>query len=569
MTDEGFWGCFYQQIFKGAEGLQYNFDCWFTGVVGGAWNCLWPSGGLLGFRLLGVLVLCATMVMSASILRPYVDRRVLSLSLLMCGLLQHSMVNIFYEKSWCGFLAVCIVYCLHRGLVHRKGGWLFVGGAVASLAALSRIPSVALMGLGACILFYGYIRAMSIRDCVLSVGWFVFGSVAGFGVLFGCMALLGHVGIFVDALRFTFELASDTSGDAAHHGWKTLLLSQRGFLTSVAMLGGVICGFVTATTLAVFYLRQSPLRSSIRRAGVYAAQAGLVLGVLYIARSSMTSVAVLVFFCSLVLLVAVSRWANPEPDRRLLCFLALGVVILLPLGSDVLLGMLRYALWLALPIAVDTALRLLRDVRFQVSVETPTHPDVPKWSLESRLCFPELKRMLAVCFATLVALNAWLWWGGVYRDAGGRLNMRAQIQSPAVRGVFTSRERCAALNEVLSQLRHYVSKGDELLVFANMPMLHMLTETRPYQGLSWVKLLSSGQLSSALANATSKSQTLPVVVVHKRNVGLGTWPVQAAPYSIASNIAGQYAVLREFMTKHGYACAWENDDFSVWTPSRR
>ena len=146
MTDEGFWGCFYQQIFYVPHTSQvFEFLYWFTGVVGGVWNWLWPSGGLLGFRLLGVLILCATMVLSASILKPYVDRRVISLSLLLCGLLQNNVPNIFYEKNWCGFLAVCMAFCLHRGLVRQKEGWLFAGGAVGAVMAFSRIPSVVML----------------------------------------------------------------------------------------------------------------------------------------------------------------------------------------------------------------------------------------------------------------------------------------------------------------------------------------------------------------------------------------------------------------------------------------
>ena len=107
MTDEGFWGCFYQQIFVAPESVQYNFLYWLTGVVGGAWHLLWPSGGLFGFRLLGVLATCGAMLMTATLLKAQLDRRVLSAALLLTASLQNSMVNIFYEKNLCVSMTPC------------------------------------------------------------------------------------------------------------------------------------------------------------------------------------------------------------------------------------------------------------------------------------------------------------------------------------------------------------------------------------------------------------------------------------------------------------------------------
>lgn len=568
MTDEGFWGSFYQQMFSVPHTPQvFEYLYWFTGVVGGAWHCLWPSGGLLGYRLFGILVMCATMVLSASILKPYVSPRVMSLSLLLCGVLQNSAPNIFYEKNWCGFLAVSMAFCLHRGLLRRKGVWLFAAGAVGAVMTFSRIPSVVMLALGASVLFYGCIRAITVRECVVFCSWFAFGSMAGAGALFLVMALLGQTGDFADSIRFMAVLAADSSSDSANHGWRMLLIGLRNVVIIVLGKGFLTAGLVALATAGVFFVRHWFSHSFVKAAGVLGCRIVLVLGILALARFPKDVIAMLACSTGVALLLGMLKPADADPGRRLLCALALGIMALLPQGSDVLLSVVRCALWLALPLAVDVTLRLLRDVRFRVSAET-SNPDASGWSIDSQQFSPDIERTLVICFATLLALNTWFWWGGVYRDAGGRLNMRTQVQAPSVRGVLTSSERSAALNEVLSALGRYVKKGDKLLAFDNVPMLHMLTETQPYIGFSWIKLLNAAQFRDALNNAVSKNPSLPVMVAEKRNVGEGSWPSQAQPYLTAPWVVDRYAVLTAFLKTHGYTCSWENDEFIIWTTLR-
>lgn len=64
LSDEGFYATFYQQIFNDPQSVAFNFMYWLTGILGGAWYYLFPHLGLLGFRILGVIVTSATLILT-------------------------------------------------------------------------------------------------------------------------------------------------------------------------------------------------------------------------------------------------------------------------------------------------------------------------------------------------------------------------------------------------------------------------------------------------------------------------------------------------------------------------
>lgn len=560
MTDEGFWGCFYQQIFVAPRSVTYNFLYWFTGVVGGVLNVLVPSGGVLGFRILGVLTVALSMVLSFVLLKPYVDRRLLTLGFILVGGVQHSMVNIFYEKNWCGFLAIGLVFCLHRGLIQRKSMWLFMAGIIGAVCTMSRVPCAVLFALGAGIFFYGIMCNLNMREQMIFAGWFAIGGLVGFLALATLMIGLGHWDVFIGAFQFMLELAADSSGDVAHHGWKALLILLGSSALNSLIKGGGIGGLVVVAACGIVVVRRVCVRPLLRSFGVMMGLLVFFLAILFLTWRPFDSVAVYACIIGIALLLGMSPFWGSGSEYRLLCMLVLGAAILSPLGSNVMLSVLRYTLWLSLPLAMDMAYRILR----ALNASTANRRSGSFFNPCAVLA--EVHGLLMIVIMTLLAVGLYYCWNGIYRDAGGRLNMTAQVRSPAVRGVFTGRARSEALNQLLGVLGQKIRPGDELLVFANMPMLHMLTETRPYLGMSWVKALSASQLRSSLEKAASIQRELPIVVVHKRNVGEATWPTYASAYLSSPYVADRFEVMREFLRSHRYNCVWENDEFLVWSP---
>ncbi len=79
-------------------------------------------------------------------------------------------------------------------------------------------------------------------------------------------------------------------------------------------------------------------------------------------------------------------------------------------------------------------------------------------------------------------------------------------------------------NEMLNEIQKYVESGDTLLAFIELPMVHYLTNTRPYLSTSWPKLLYSDNLFKEQLYCSAERKTLPVVIRQKVNMGLTNRP---------------------------------------------
>ena len=54
--DTGFYLTFYENIFTAPRDVEYNFMYYLSGLVGGAWMRVFPGSGIIGIRILGMLM---------------------------------------------------------------------------------------------------------------------------------------------------------------------------------------------------------------------------------------------------------------------------------------------------------------------------------------------------------------------------------------------------------------------------------------------------------------------------------------------------------------------------------
>ena len=120
ICDDGFVLTFYQQIFSNPESVEYNFLYWFSGILGGTWYQLNEDGGIIWFRILGVIINSATFILSFQILKKYIPKTFLIFSLLMVLFVNDYGFLTFYHNQITSFLTVLMVYFLSRGLFKRK-----------------------------------------------------------------------------------------------------------------------------------------------------------------------------------------------------------------------------------------------------------------------------------------------------------------------------------------------------------------------------------------------------------------------------------------------------------------
>ena len=142
IADAGFYLTFYDNIFTHPGSVEYNFMYYLNGVIGGAFQALFPSMGICGMRLLGVAfnTLCAIILYYA--LRRHVDERAIALG---CALVVASFIAPPY--TFCYDLCTIVFYVLAitllwRGLERNSTLMVALAGVLAGLNILVRIPNV-------------------------------------------------------------------------------------------------------------------------------------------------------------------------------------------------------------------------------------------------------------------------------------------------------------------------------------------------------------------------------------------------------------------------------------------
>jgi hypothetical protein len=111
-----------------------------------------------------------------------------------------------------------------------------------------------------------------------------------------------------------------------------------------------------------------------------------------------------------------------------------------------------------------------------------------------------------------------------YFDMSDRRKMVFQVDSKFLKGVYTTKERATVINELLAESKKYIKKNDVILAYDCIPMVHFLTETRPYLRNPWPGYYFPQAFQNELKTAYSNSTELPVIVTQKLSTIGSNWP---------------------------------------------
>jgi hypothetical protein len=152
------------------------------------------------------------------------------------------------------------------------------------------------------------------------------------------------------------------------------------------------------------------------------------------------------------------------------------------------------------------------------------------------------------------------------------------IDNRYVKGIFTTRERVDATNELLNASSKYLKPGDYALAFHSFPIFHFMTNTRPYTRNSMPWYYVSSAFKTQLYKAVEDTKVLPVVIVQKVKTTPnddGNWPdpwpsdpIFHKPENDLRTIR-QQEYMDEFLTKYGYHTGWENDLFKIMVTGQK
>lgn len=536
-ADEGFFMTFYQQIFNDPESVTYAFMYWFAGVLGGSLYALFPEGGLLLMRFAGVLIIVLTAAFVCRILKPYLPLWTIRVGVAMSVLYIFDDVPSLYYNNVSALLYVGGIGLLLKGIrAENSKGWIVGAGMIFALNAFTRIPNVLGVVFVLIILYDAWIFRKGMKWAVCTAAYFLTGYFSALLLVLLFMWRVGHLHPFFTCLDWIFHIGQ--SSEASHNIYSMFRTTVRQYLEI-----GFTGLFFAFWGICFFYLiRRFRNKTFIRIVAIFAflvlASFLYFYGALY-----------LLYFLSLATVLFL-LWKEP-PSIKTVALAAGMLLVVQPLGSDGAVDLVgRFSMFLTLPLIVAYSEKEVRELSVSRGIS-------------NRI----LKKTGLILLILFVCLSVQRHVSYTYFDQGSRFKKIYSVDHPFLRGIYTSQKRASVSQEVLSALDRYVSEGDYTLIYDNSPMLHYLTQTKPYAYNPWLYLYDKDLLREALSRAGRERQALPVVVLQKFKGLWIDWPDGYSDDYMANDAnKGKNLLINRFLHKNKYLKIWTNGYYEIWLP---
>jgi hypothetical protein len=571
-NDEGFHLNFYQQIFNDPESVQYAFWSWLTGIVGGTYMKLFPFLGIWGIRLLGAIVSTCTIVLAYNLLKKYLHTGYLRVSMIMLSLFINEDAKNLYYNNLSAFLYFVTAYFLFIGLRDNKKLMIFAGGFFVCLNIFSRIPNVLGTAMVLAVFYYGHITKSTIKEVIIRVGFFFGGFVFSAIVVLVLMKAMGHLTFFIDSLKMIFSSSQGATQDDGLEGAYGITRLLKNNLTGYANSLKFI--FIIGVLILIPGFIDHAVRNSTRTIKTVARLFTyiIVLGAFALIFTGwFTSYRLIEFFTGISLLSAFVLFQKKiTPDFKLLTFIGGLILLIHPFGSsEGISTVVVYSMWLSFPIAMDYIARL-NWVNLDVKIDS----SAGKSTLKSVFSSPAFRkvRLFLICLFSLACLYNVVMYPYLC-DRHSRWDMRYCVNNKYMKGVFTSKGRAEALNQLLEASANYIKPNDYVLAYDCMPMYHYMTETRSYVRNPCIWFYTTGLFRRELTEAESNKTRLPIIVRQLiKTTGDGSaWPevTPVEDYSLFKRTQGKNNILNDFVKRHKYIEAWNNGAFTILVPQNQ
>lgn len=531
IADAGFYLTFYDNIFTHPGSVEYNFMYYLSGVIGGAFQSLFPSMGMCGMRLIGVTfnTLCAVILYYA--LRRHVDERALALG---CALVVTSFIappyTLCYDLCTIVFYVLAITL-LWRGLEKDRTWMVGLAGVMAGLNILVRIPNVLglLMALIPLIRYFAERRRLHLswKRPLLHTLAFLVSAALAVGMVLALMPEI-HNTCLLNVLRDLRAIAADQTGTASHTTGQMMMVQFKFYATELWT------AVKLAVPVAIYWWVHS--QKSLPQWTVWVAKVAALAVFVWLVMRMHPLQPLWVMCMAGGIMVIIEQWKQ-RSGLVWMAVLGIGMMLVMPLGSDGAYNNGTIITWALAPVAALW------------------------WLRRSRIVFPLV--FIAVCAVRMVT-------GGAYFDGGALWHKRYTIDNPRAAHIYTTRERAELLNTVLHGIAPHVKPGTVLMAYGSAPLMNYLTHTRPYMGCSWVEQLSVPMLEKKLAYAPKAG--FPLVLQQKFNPLGPFWSVPTEDFRTDYGQQDTYRdnrkleVLNEFLKRGDYHVIYEDSHFILYQP---
>ncbi|HVY76298.1 MAG TPA: hypothetical protein VG890_15825, partial [Puia sp.] len=473
LGDSGSYANFYQQIFNNPESVEYSFMFWLSGFLGGLYLKLFPALGILGIRIAGVAISTATAGLAYRLLRRHLNRGILQLSLFVVVLMINNNPKEFYYNNLSAFLYVATAALLYRGLRQQRSAWIFFSGGLVALNIFNRTPNLLELGISSGIFVYGWLFAISVKTQLRQFLAFLLGVILFTAGTLAVMQFTGQLTYFLNSLKVVMAMgksSKQTDGMASNYGILNLLKLLYGQYKD-CFIGGLAYFCFIFIILPLINLVRS--RYPFVPVKVVLSKPVLIsLLLLMIISGEVNYLGFLHFFTGVCLLAV--GWIfifNKNRDTSFLLYLGVYILIIHPMGSSTGIDtVIIYSFWIAFPIVLEHLASVSRtDLLLKASAKSG--------DLDSRFSISpaQLGQAKRISLALLIFAAIYYSYYYPYFDKAGRSAMRYPIHNPHMRGIYTSKARADALNELLDASARFVKPGDYVLAYDCIPLYHYLT----------------------------------------------------------------------------------------------
>ncbi|MDR0437635.1 MAG: glycosyltransferase family 39 protein [Bacteroidales bacterium] len=509
LAEEGLALTFYQQIFNDPQSVEYSFLYWLSGIVGGIWLKLFPNAGLFSFRILAILVQISSLILMIAIFRKRLPDWILAVSCMVLTLIFDFGVIAFEHHQLTLVLGLAAFYFLIKGIERNQRWALFFSGFLLAVNVFSRLPNLTLWVWILLIPLFSMDRKKTWQQ----IGWICMGLVIGVLAVFLTMLALGHIDFFINSIFMTLEIADHPENPHSFVQLSHVFIRN---YESIGLFGVILIGLGGVMFLLLRYFDNRKWIKFLISFTFFA--------IFWLWMNGKPYVFWLYAVCFLA--QALLFWKTDDKNLRRLILGSILMMVLLPLGSDWGVGdMGLYSIWLAIPLTLWWG--------FSYIVPPPIFNQTKHWlfvSIWSVFCVLQLIDIV----------------NQAYFDKESRFHKRYTIQHPIANYVFTTEFRAALTNQLISALNGHISPNDFVLTFEDIPMVHAITQSRPFLH-SPLPAHDSATFAKQLARA-EQTRSLPIVVQQ---------------HDIYTYNPGRVAAFNAFLEKYDYKTVWTNGYFSI------
>lgn len=494
VCDEGFSLTFYQQIYNAPSSVEYNFVYWLSGIVGGIWYHFYEEGGILWFRILTIIFNTLTFIVCYQILKQYINKRYILIGLTMVLFVNDYGYLLFYHNHLTALLAVVSIYFLHKGLEKKHHFLLGLAGLIIGINVFSRLPNITLFVFILVIPFWGYLNKKRFKESVMPMLIFILGIAAGFITVYITLYGLDQIDTMKNAVLGLFDLGK-TEGSS--HNVKSLFYT---YIHNYRKLLVVFCELLIASALVLSVLFFLKINRLIKVAILVFM---ILLFTFWLKKTGIYLIYTIGYIGTLGILITKQK----NVEIKTLAFLVFLMMLFLPLGSGGGIKSSGYmCIWLAIPLFFYFISQLKN---IEITFKT-------KYKIISKVISKNMIKYLSFIFLmSYVTIKTYSISQEAYFDKGSRLKKTYKIHNKYTKGIYTTKERAEVINELLVNLEKYVKPNDYLFTYDKIPMIHFLTETKPYTYNPWIWIYDSYSFKKNIDRAEKEIDILPIIVQQK------------------------------------------------------